>query len=147
MTQAAISLTVHRKDGKLFVTPWVLSKVGFQCTDDVFVAAPGVDGLVNALDSAAERAREVSKLPMDTRFADRGERYWQRAGARSEKDFVKHSTAVAVLMSAKRTEFQHHVPMRDNDGMQAKTEPKTLKPGISFEEIAREVLAMFERLG
>jgi hypothetical protein len=147
MTQEAISLTVHRKDGQLFVTPWVLSKVGFQSTDDVFIAAPGVDGLVNALESAAARARDVSKLPMDTRFTDRGKRYWERAGARSEKEFVKHSTAVAVLMSAKRTEFQHHVPMKDNDGMQAKTDPKTLKPGLSFEQIAQEVLAMFERLG
>ena len=147
MTQEAISLTVHRKDDRLFVTPWVLSKVGFQCTDDVFIAAPGVDGLVKALESAAARAREVSKLPMDTRFTDRGGRYWERAGARSEKEFVKHSTAITVLMSAKRTEFQHHVPMKDNDGMQAKTEPKTLKPGLSVEQIAQEVLAMFERLG
>jgi hypothetical protein len=147
MTQATISVTVHLKDGKLFVTPWVLSKVGFQCTDDIFVAAPGVDGLVNALESAAARAREISKLPMDTRFADRGERYWERAGARSEKEFVKHSTAVNVLLSSKRTEFQHEVPMKDNDGMQAKTEPKTLKAGLSFEQIAQEVLAMLERLG
>lgn len=147
MTQEAISLTVHRKEGQLFVTPWVLSKVGFQCTDDVFVAAPGVDGLIKALESAAARAREISKLPMDTRFADRGERYWERAGARSEKEFVKHSTAVAILMSSKRTEFQHEVPMKDNDGMQGNTEPKTLKPGLSFEQIAREVLATFERLG
>jgi hypothetical protein len=50
-------------------------------------------------------------------------------------------------MSTKRTEFQHHVPMKDNDGMQAKTEPKTLKPGLSFAQIAQEVLAMFERHG
>jgi hypothetical protein len=147
MTQAAISLTVHRKDGTLFVTPWVLSKVGFQCTDDLFIAGPGVEGLVNALESAAVCARQVSELPMETRFADRGKRHWERAGARSEKEFVKDSTAVSVLMSSKRTEFQHEVPMKDNDGMQGKTKPKTLKPGLSFEQIAQEVLAMFERLG
>lgn len=147
MTRAAISLTVHRKDGKLFVTPWALSKVGFQCTDDVFAAAPGLDGLVTALERAAARAREVSNLPIDVRFADRGKRYWERAGSRSEKEFVKNSTSVAVLMSSKRTEFQHHVPMKDNDGMQAKTDPKTLEPSLSFEQIAKEVLAMFEQLG
>lgn len=147
MTPAAISLTVHRKHGKYFVTPWTLSKVGFQCTDDVFVAAPGVDGLVTALERAAACAREVSKLPIDVRFANRGARYWERAGSRSEKAFVKNSTAVAVVLSSKRTEFQHEVPMKDNDGMQAKTDPKTLEPGISFEQIAREVLSMFERLG
>lgn len=147
MTQPTISLTVHRKGGNLFVTPWALSKVGFQCTDDVFVAAPGVDGLVKALESAAARAREVSNLPIDVRFVDRGKRYWERAGSRSEKTFVKNSTAVAVVLSSKRTEFQHEVPMKDNDGMQAKTDPKTLEPDISFEQIAREVLAMFERFG
>jgi len=147
MTQPAISLTVHRKDGRLFVTPWVLSMVGFQCTEDVIVAAPGVDGLVKALEDAAAIARETSKLPIDARFQNRGERYWERAGSQSEKEFVKNSTEVAVVISAKRTEFQHHVPMKDNDGMQAKTDPATLEPGLSFEQIAKEVLAMFDRLG
>lgn len=147
MKQAAISLIVHRKNGKLFVTPWVLSKLGFQCTEDVVVAAPGVDGLVNALENAAAIAREISTLPMDARLADRGERYWERAGARSEKEFVKNSTAVAVVISSKSTHFQHHVPTKDNGAMHAKTKRKTLKPGMSFERIAHEVLAMFERLG
>ncbi len=147
MTQPAISLIVHRKSGKLFVTPWVLSKVGFQCTDDVFAAAQGVDGLVTALERAAARARDVSILPIETRFADRGERYWERAGWPSEKEFVKNATAVTVLISSKSTELQHHVPMKGNDGMQAKTPRKRLEPGLSFQEIATEVLAMFERLG
>ncbi len=147
MTPPTISLTVHRKGRKLFVTPWVLSKVGFQCTDDVFAAAPGVDGLVMALERAAACAREVSELPIDARLAKRGKRYWQRAGWRSEKEFVKNSTAVSVLISSKRTQFQHEVPMKDNNGMEAKTDPKTLEPDLSFEQIAKEILAMFEQLG
>jgi hypothetical protein len=147
MAQAAISLTVHRKHDKFFVTPWALSKVGFQCTDDVFAAAPGVDGLIMALERAAARALEVSELPIDSRRAERGKRYWQRAGWRSEKEFVKNSTAVTVLISSKSTELQHHVPTKDNEGMQAKAPRKRLEPGLSFQEIATEVLAMFEQLG
>lgn len=60
---------------------------------------------------------------------------------------MKNSTAVAVVMSSKRTEFQHEVPMKDNNGMEAKTDPKTLEPDLSFEQIAKEILAMFEQLG
>ncbi len=75
------------------------------------------------------------------------ESYWQRAGWRSEKEFVKNSTSVTVLISSKSTELQHHVPTKDNEGMQAKAPRKRLEPGLSFQEIATEVLAIFEQLG
>jgi hypothetical protein len=66
----AISLMIHRKDGKLFVTPWVLSKVGFQCLDDLFVAKPDPKALEEALQQAAARVREATTVPRDQRFSD-----------------------------------------------------------------------------
>jgi hypothetical protein len=56
---------------------------------------------------------------------------------------VNGATAVSVLITHKRTYVQRLVPMKDNDGMQATKPPKTLAPGLSFEQIAREVLALF----
>jgi hypothetical protein len=143
MKAEAISLMIHCKGGRLFVTPWVLSPVGFQCLNDLYIAEPEKERLAEALRLATGRAREVSATPRDQRFGERGTPYWKHAGARSEKEFVRGATAVTVLISDKRTEFQRLVPMKDNDGMEAKEEPKTLAPGISLEEIAREVIAMF----
>ena len=142
MKTEAISLMIHRRGDQLLVTPWALSNVGFQCLDDVFVAEPGSEGLVKALDLAARRAREVASTPRDQRFRERGTPYWKRAGARSEKEFVKGATAVTVLLSDKRSELQRLVPMKDNDGMEAKANPKTLAAGLGLAEIAREVLEM-----
>lgn len=144
MKTEAISLMIHRKDGQLFVTPWALSKIGFQCIDDLFVAKPEANALEEALQQAAARARDATSVPRDKRFSERGTPYWKRAGARSEKDFVKGTTAVTVVISDKGIDFERFVPMKDNNGMEVKGPPKTLPPGLSLAQIAREVLALFD---
>lgn len=101
---------------------------------DLFVADP--ETLVGALQQAAVRARDASAQPA-------GEPYWKRAGAGSETEFVKGSTAVSVLITDKRTQFQRLVPMAGDSGMEAKEPPKRFAPGLSLEQIAREVLALF----
>jgi len=137
----AFEIKVFRRNGQLWVSPSVVADVGIKSLPGFLRVDSPVD-LPRALEEATALALEAQKLPRSERFPP-GRPFWEVAGARSWEEFLRGTTAVAIMRSQAQTRIAHLVRHRETPMLVPDGAWRELPPDLPLSEVARIVLEEF----
>lgn len=134
-------LMIYRRGGKLWVSPGILSEKGFRSLNGI-IPVERPEDLSSALEQAAAQARAAQQLPKGKRFPP-GKPFWEAAGFRSWNDFVRGTTAVAVMRLPDNTLLQYDVPDPDHPALVGTDITREYPADLPLAEAARAALGLF----
>lgn len=145
MTEACL-IKIFRRNGRLFVSPSVISAVGFQSLPGV-IPVDSRDDLVRALEAARAQIEEAWARPKEQRFPD-GTPFFLAAGASSWTDFVRGTVSVGVRYGTKDTKISVQVPDANNKRLEAtdKTAERMYPADLPLADAAAEMLKLLDEV-
>jgi hypothetical protein len=134
-------IMIYRRGGKFWVSPGILSDIGFRSLSGV-IPVEHPEDLSPALEQAATQARAAQKLPKDKRFPA-GKPFWEAAGFRTWNEFVRGTTAIAVMRLPDNTVLEYDVPDAKSPGLVGTDITREYPADMPLDEVATAALGLF----
>ena len=146
-----IAFEVYRRGGRYFVTAWARgSQIYAVNIPDVVPVEPTAESIGAAFRKLEPPIREaLAQVQRGDRHPEEEDdpKHWQRMGAKSYRQFLHSASYCDVLIFDEGTKiaFMKFSPvMRDFAGSKEEPDAK-LGPDVSYEDIARIVLEIFDK--